>query len=485
MTMDRLLMLLILVPAAGAVLAVMVRDRAARVVSTLVAAGAAALAVEVIVKTYPAGAKVAMGTLPWLGRKVVLFGLMLDPLSALMLAVITVIGFLVVLYSTEYLGPRNREHAAENGQSRYYFWLLLFLAAMVGVALSPNLLQMFVFWEMTTLCSWALISYWQTERALRAGYKALILTHLGGLAFMVALVVMFVSVKSFDFAALAALRPGLQTAVFVLLLVAALAKSAQLPFYTWLPDAMEAPTPVSAYLHAAAMVKAGVYLMARVAVSNPAVPHAGPVVMLVVSAATISVAVFLYLFQDDLKRLLALSTIAHLGSILMLIAVGLLGSTVAYQGAVLHIACHGVGKALLFLSVGAVAYATGTKSISALGGLGRKMPLTAVAFLVGAFAVTGVPPFAAFWSKFFMLAGALALGGVAGIVAAVVIVLDSLISFGWFLYVAQRVFFGEPALGKAYTSDPPAPMALSLIVLMILSVAAPLLALPLVKLLSL
>ena len=409
----------------------------------------------------------------------------MDALAGVMLAVTTVGGFLIILYSAAYLSPRNKEHPVESGQSRYYFWMLLFVGAMVGLTLSPNLLQMFIFWEITTLCSWALISHWQTPEALRAGYKALIFTHLGGLLFMVALVVMFASVKSFDFAALRELRPGLQTAVFVLLFGAAMAKSALTPFYKWLPDAMEAPTPVSAYLHAAAMVKAGVYLMARVALANPGVSHAGPAVMLAVSLVTLAIAVFLYLYQDDLKLLLAFSTIVHLSSIFAVIGLGLLGSTLAYRAAVLHIACHATGKALLFLAVGAVGYATGSRRISQLGGLARKMPLTATAFLVGAFAVTGVPPLAAFWSKFMMLTAAVSMDGLLGGILAAVIVVESLISFGWFLSVAQKVFFGQPATQKAYTSDPPLPMSLALVVLMVLCVAVPLLVIPLVRLLSL
>jgi len=485
---NTLLILLIALPFLGALPLGLLAGRGVRWTAGLLALAIMVVAVMILAALPQQPVlplRETFGGLPWVKdlQPGGLFGVLLDPLSAIMIAVITVIGFLVVLYSTEYLSSRNRDHASEQGQGRYYFWLLLFIGSMVGIAVAPNLLQLFIFWEMTTLCSWALISHYQSPSAIRAGYNALIMTHLGGLCFMIALVIVFVSAGSFAFSAVSTLAPGLALVVFLLLLTAAWAKAAQVPFYTWLPDAMEAPTPISAYLHAAAMVKAGVYLMLRVVIENGPLATSGALVMVIMASLTMVVAVFFYFFQDDLKRLLAFSTIAHLGYILLAAAIGILGSTVGFRGGVLHLACHASAKGLLFLTVGAVAYATGSRKISELGGLGRRMPLVAGAFLVGVFAVTGIPPLACFWSKFFILTGALELGGTIGPLLAALVVGESMIAFGWFLWVAHRVFMGQSS-GAAEAKDPPWQMSVPLVILILLCVAAPLLALPVVRLLG-
>jgi hydrogenase-4 component D len=247
---------------------------------------------------------------------------------------------------------------------------------------------------------------------------------------------------------------------------------------------MAAPTPVSAYLHAAAMVKAGVYLMARVAVSNSMLSQGAGLMLCIIAVATMIVAVIFYFTQDDLKRLLAFSTIGHLGYILFGISLGILGSATGFKGGVLHIINHGCGKGLLFLSVGAIAYATGSKSIKELSGLGRRMPLVSAAFIVGLFAVTGVPPLSCFWSKFMMFTGAFELGTTAGILLGVLIILESA-AFAWYLYIGHKVIFGEVSERAAVaTADPPATISAALVVLMILSLLAPLIGYPFVQYLS-
>jgi hydrogenase-4 component D len=478
-----LMLALLVVPAAGAVLAGISRPRAAPLVAVFASLAAAVIGVAAVIRAYPDGAAFRLGDMPWLpvqaGAGV--FGLSLNPLSSVMVLVITVIGFLIVLYSTEYLGPRNVEHPYRNGQQRYYFWLMLFFTSMVGVALSPNLLQLFIFWEMTTLCSWALISQTQEPAATRAGFKALIMTHIGGFGFLVALLLVFAGAGSFEFAAIGELAGGLKVAVFVLLLVAAWAKSAQIPFHTWLPDAMEAPTPVSAYLHAAAMVKAGVYLVARLVVSGWAVPQDMGIVIAVMALLTMLMAVLAYLRQDDLKRLLAYSTIVHLAYVLIGVSLGVFGSKIGYQGAALHILCHGAAKGTLFLCVGAIAYGAGSRHISQLSGLARKMPLEAVTFMVGALAVTGIPPLSCFWSKLFIFVGALESPG--GVILLVLLAAESAISFGWLMWVAQKVFLGRPSQVAAAAADPPWPMSFALVACMVLCVVVPYIGLPIVRLL--
>jgi len=478
--------LMLIVPAAGALLCVALK-RGVRPAATLTAAAATGLAVWLTWSARGATHATMLGSLPWLPGFVAqpVFGILIDPLSSLMLLVAVPIGLLTVLYSTSYLTVENREHPVGREQyGRYYFWLLLFIASMVGVAIAPNFLQLFLFWEMTTLCSWALISFRQNERSLRAGFKAIVMTHVGGAFFLGAILVLFVRTGSFEFSALGRLPDGLKSWVLFFLLIAAWAKAAQVPFHTWLPDAMEAPTPISAYLHAAAMVKAGVYLMARTMSSGWNIPPRISLLMGVMSLLTMLVALSFYFVQDDLKRLLAYSTIAHLGYILLGISIGALGSPLGFQGAVLHIICHAYAKATLFFCAGVIAYATGTRSISALHGLARNMPLTAVAFFIGVLSVTGVPPLACFWSKFMILSGAMRLHGPIGPIILAFVLCETLVSFGWMLYIAQKIFLGVPLPAVQVADDPPWSMNLTLIILMIGCVVAPLVGMSIVRLLG-
>ena len=484
------LVMVIVLPVLGAVSTPFLPPRGVRgtaVVASLAAALLAAWAVWAGWATLSGGYTAELFTLAWLpaGVGTGLFGILLDPLATILLLVVTVIGFLTVLYSTRYLREENRDHGVgPEGQARYYFWLLAFLASMAGVAIAPNFLQLFFFWEMTTVCSWALISYYRTDRSLRAGFKALVMTHCGGIFFLLAILILFAKTGSFDFDAPSRLSGSLRGWVYACFMVAAWAKAAQVPFHTWLPDAMEAPTPISAYLHAASMVKAGVFLMARAVSAGWAMPNELGVLLAVMALVTVLVALSFYFVQDDLKRLLAYSTIAHLGYVLLGVALGAIGSDVGFQGGVLHILCHGFGKATLFMCAGAIAYTTGTRSISALGGLARSMPLTATAFFVGVLAVTGIPPFSCFWSKFMILAGAIQVPGPVGPAILALVLVESLVAFGWMLHVGQKVFFGartEPAMAAV---DPPGAMKWTLVALMAGSLLIPLVGIPLVHMIG-
>ena len=195
--------------------------------------------------------------------------------------------------------------------------MMLFIASMLGIAISPNFLQLYIFWEMTTICSWALISHYRNEESLKAGFKALLMTFAGGVFFALAIVLIYVKTGSFSFSALNSLSPELRTMIFVFFLIAAWAKSAQIPFFTWLPDAMAAPTTVSMYLHAAAMVKAGVFLIARITWANAQLSFTSGMLVGIMAVVTMLVVLYLFFYQDDLKRLLAYSTIAHLSYVLL------------------------------------------------------------------------------------------------------------------------------------------------------------------------
>jgi hydrogenase-4 component D len=485
--MNASLILLLAIPALGAMVAVALPSRFAKAAAVTAALATALLAGWGVLTVYPGSHLTRLGGLPWLpgesGQGI--FGFLLDPLASVLLLVVTLVGFITVLFSTSYLTEKNRDHpVGPQDQGRYYFWLLAFLGSMVGVATAPNFLHLFIFWELTTVCSWALISFYRSPESLRAGFKAILMTHAGGAFFLLALLVLFVETGSFGFDALGRLDPALRGWVFFFLMVAAWAKAAQVPFHTWLPDAMAAPTPISAYLHAASMVKAGVFLMARTVGAGWDVPAPWGLVLGVMALVTMLVALSFYFVQDDLKRLLAYSTIAHLGYVLLGVALGAMGSMVGFRGGVLHILCHGFAKATLFLAVGAVAYVTGTRSISALAGVARSMPLTATAYFVGLLAVTGIPPFACFWSKFMILAGALQMEGLLGPGVLILVLGESLVAFGWMLFVGQKVFLGARSPEAQTHSDPPLAMKGALVLLMLGCLLAPLAGIPLIRLLG-
>lgn len=420
------------------------------------------------------------GQMPWIESEVKLFGFIVDPLSLLMVVVTVIIGFLVIVFSGEYLTSENRDHPITAGWDRYYAWLLLFIFSMVGVALSPNLLQFLIFWELTTICSAALISFHEDEKSYRAGFKALLMTHAPGLFFLVALALVFVYSGDFAFISIGKLPPTIKTTVVIFLLFASWAKSAQGPFYTWIPDAMEAPTPISAYLHAAAMVNAGAFLMARVLTSGFGIGAGVGLLIAIMAIVTMYIGFFFYFFQDDLKRLLAYSTIVNIGYIFLGLSLGVMGSVVGLRGGLLHLICHAFSKTVLFLSVGAIAYATGTRSISRLSGLYRGSPFLAVVFTIGVLSLTGIPPFACFWSKFFIIVGAFELKSVFGIILGVLVLGESVGAFIWFIIVTQRVFFGKEAEASAGLEIPRV-FKFVLGVLIILTLAAPLFGMPLLE----
>ncbi|MCL6628269.1 MAG: hypothetical protein K6U00_01545 [Armatimonadetes bacterium] len=477
-------------PFLGAVASIAVRDKA----SKYVAAGASVVtAVLAILLAQMPGDTYLFGSMPWLGtpESAGFFGYQLDSLALVMLLASVLIGLAIVVFSVGYLSGNNRDHPTKSGHARYYFWLMLFVGSMVGISISPTLLQLFVFWEMTTLCSWALISFYNNDESLRAGIKALIMTSIGGLFFIGGITWVLSDTANLQFSALGAMPLGTRVAVFSLFLIAAWAKSAQLPFHTWLPEAMAAPTPISAFLHAAAMVKAGVFLIARLLLGGWTLSTGSGLLVSIAALVTMFAALYLYFFQDDLKRLLAYSTIAQLGYIFLGMGLGMLGSSMAFRGAILHILMHAIAKTTLFLSVGAVAYLTGSRSISKLSGLAGSMPLAAWAFFIGAFALTGIPPLSCFWSKIYVLIGAMQVRGAFGPTVVILLLTESLITFAWFLWVGQKIFFGRTrhAIGGRAEETMaleqsgmhlPATMKWVLILLMIACFLSPIVGIPLV-----
>ena len=325
------------------------------------------------------------------------FTLRLDPLSSVMILVITGIGSLIHVYSTAYMHEES-----DSEYARYFSYLNLFAAFMLVLVLGANFLVMFVGWEGVGLCSYLLIGFWfQKKAASDAGKKAFIVNRIGDFGFVLGVLLLFVRFGSVDFQEVARAASGLSPElafgtiswITLLLFVGATGKSAQIPLYIWLPDAMEGPTPVSALIHAATMVTAGVYMIGRNAVLFSHAPHTLQIVA-VIGAATALLAGTIGLVQNDIKRVLAYSTVSQLGYMFLAMGVG------AYAAGVLHLYTHAFFKALLFLGSGAVIHALhGEQDLRHMGGLKKELPITYWTFLIGALAISGFPFLSGFFSK--------------------------------------------------------------------------------------
>jgi len=396
-------------------------------------------------------------------------GVLVTAEATLMLILVALVSFLVQVYSLGYLAD---EPPASLG--RYYTYQSLFTFSMMGLVLAPNFVQLFICWELVGLCSYLLIGYWyQRPEAARAAVKAFWVTKAGDVFFLIGIVMLWSRTGTFDFAELFELAQGggealagLGLVTFFIYLGAA-GKSAQFPFHVWLPDAMEGPTPVSALIHAATMVTAGVYLLFRTAFLFEQTPDVLAAVGWI-GAFTALLAATLACVQSDIKRVLAYSTVSQLGYMMAAIGAGFAGA------GFLHLLTHGVFKALLFLAAGAVIHAVGTNDIHAMGGLARRMPQTFIVFLVGTLSLAGIPFFAGFFSKEEILSAAWA-GGLT--VPFGMLVLAAFLTAFYMFRVVFIAFLGAPAVasgghgghGEAHAHDAPAIMALPLWILAVLA----------------
>lgn len=316
---------------------------------------------------------------------------LVDPLTCVMLLVVTGVGFLIHVYSVGYMH-------GEPGFTRFFIYMNLFMVSMLLLVMGNNYVVLFIGWEGVGLCSYLLIGYYYDKvSAAKAATKAFVVNRIGDAGFLLAIFLIFVNFKTLDytkvFAQAGQLSPDMATAIALCLLIGAVGKSAQLPLYTWLPDAMEGPTPVSALIHAATMVTAGVYMIVRNHVIFDLSPTAMEVVGFV-GGGTALFAATIGLVQTDIKRVLAYSTVSQLGYMFLGCGIG------AYTAAVFHLMTHAFFKALLFLSAGSVIHAlSGEQDIRKMGGLSKKIPWTYRLFLIGTIAIAGIPPLAGFWSK--------------------------------------------------------------------------------------
>ena len=460
----------ILVPFVGAIATMLSPQRQAKWVATFFAL-LASLSVALVAWDFSLAGKTALTqTLFSIGDAAIL-GVTIDAVSVLVAFAVVVLGFLVVLYSTDYLTQGNREHPHE-GAPRYYAFLLVFIGAMAGLVFSSTIIGQLVAFEITGGCSWALIGYYQKPKPLQSALKALIVTHVASIGLYVAAAYLFANTGTFSLTALTNLDDSAKTLIFMGVLVAAWGKSAQLPMHVWLPDAMEAPTPVSAYLHAASMVKVGVYIFARAIFSAGSVPHVIGWIGAVMAVLTMLYGFLMYLPQKDMKRLLAYSTISQLSLIFLALSLSIFGSQLAFNGAIAHIFNHAFAKSLFFLVAGALSYTCGTRMLPSLRGLLKKVPLLGISFGVAALAITGVPPFNGFFSKFAIFTAGFELSREYLLLLPLVILalIESVASFAWLLSWFGKTVPGDAS--EAVASAKPVPLAIQAVLIALIIMCA-------------
>ena len=375
-------------------------------------------------------------SIPWLSAYGFTVTTHVDGLAAFLAVVVNSLGFLIVVYSQGYMGH-------ETGLPRYYSLVLLFIGAMTGLVLAGNFLQLYIFWEIVGICSAFLISFWYDRpEAVRAGLKAFLVTRVGDAALLIGFVWLYTQTGTIDFQKLGTMASqgiiplSLLTITGILILVGAMGKSAQVPLHVWLPDAMEGPTTVSALIHAATMVNAGVYLVARTypifSLSSTWLTTVGWVgvisALLAASIATVTM---------DIKRVLAYSTISQLGLMFAALGTGTAGGWFASQ---FHLMSQGYFKALGFLAAGSIIHMLGTRNMEDMGGLRKRMPLTFIAFLFSTLALAGVPPFVGFWSKDLIISE-LSLAKMN--IQALLVVVVSMLTAYYMFRALFKVFFGS------------------------------------------
>ncbi|SEV99167.1 NADH dehydrogenase subunit L [Chitinophaga sp. YR573] len=401
------------------------------------------------------------------------FAFQVDQLSALFLLIITGVGTLIHIYSTSYMHDETSE-----GFARYFAYLNLFIFSMLILVLGANYVMMFIGWEGVGLCSYLLIGFWyKNTNYNNAAKKAFIMNRIGDLGFLLGIFMMIVNFGSvtfpevFEKAAALGAHSAVIPVIAILLFVGAMGKSAQLPLYTWLPDAMAGPTPVSALIHAATMVTAGIYMIARSNILYTLAPCIQTVVA-VIGLVTAVLAASIALKQDDIKKVLAYSTVSQLGYMFLALGVG------AYTTAVFHVMTHAFFKALLFLGSGSVIHAMGgEQDIRKMGGLKKYMPVTNITFLIGCLAIAGVPGLSGFFSKDEILSSTFEVNKIMYVVGLLTALMTAFYMFRLYYMTFQGKFRGTHEQ-EHHLHESPGAITFPLIVLAILAVFAGYVGLP-------
>lgn len=401
---------------------------------------------------------ITIGAAPFAGNLTIDLGIKIDNITVIMLIVVNLISFLVHLFSVEYM-------KGDKKYTRYFAYLGIFTFSMLGIVLTHNLLMMYIFWELVGLSSFLLIGFWfEKKSASDAAKKAFIVNRIGDIGMFIGILILFTNYKTFTFdtifqqISLGNLPFGSEawlTAAGILVFMGAVGKSAQFPLHVWLPDAMEGPTPVSALIHAATMVAAGVFLVTRIFVMLTA---DAMLVIAVIGAFTALVAATIALTQNDIKKVLAYSTVSQLGYMIMSLGVG------AYVFAFFHLVTHAFFKACLFLGSGSVIHAMHhEQDIRNMGGLRKKLPITYLTFLISTLAISGIPLTSGFLSKDGILAGTLAFGKLTGhwLIPIIGFTVALMTAFYMFRLVIMT-FHGEPRDNHKYEHAHESPLAMTL-----------------------
>jgi NADH-quinone oxidoreductase subunit L len=394
------------------------------------------------------------------GEMTVPFAFLIDHLSLCMMMIITGVGGLIHIYSIAYMHDDERVNS-------FFAQMNLFTFSMLLLVMGANYLILFIGWEGVGLCSYLLIGFWFKNPAYNyAARKAFVMNRIGDLGFILGIILLFFTFKSVSFNEIfsqaAVLPSGMPviTLITLLLLIGAIGKSAQIPLFTWLPDAMAGPTPVSALIHAATMVTAGIYMIARSGILYNLAPISLQIII-VIGLFTTILAAIIGLRQNDIKKVLAYSTVSQLGYMFLALGLG------AYSAAVFHVTTHAFFKALLFLGAGSIIHAMGgEQDIRNMGGLRKKMPITYITFLIACLAICGIPPFSGFFSKDLILSKAFEYNPIIYIIA----LLGALLTCFYMFRLLYLVFFAEQRSADAHPHESPKIMTIPLIILGILSI---------------
>ncbi len=370
--------------------------------------------------------------------------LLADRLAVFMAIVSSLVGAIIVFYSWGYISHYTN-------QDEYYFMVVLFLGSMMGLVFAANLILLYVFWELTAIASWRLIGFFRERPQVIKADKAFMVTFFGAVLMLLGFISIYQVTGTFDLPTIKEKLGGQALPHYVVLFILAgiLSKSATLPLQTWLPDAGVAPSPVTALLHAAVLVKIGVYVYARLFIVNFAMPEIWHTIVPIIAAVSAMVAAGAALLETDLKRIIAFSTISQIGFIFFGLSVG--HSEVAIAGGLLYILMHGLAKGGLFLCAGIVEQNTHVKDITKLGGLFSTMPVTAVAFLVCSFSVMGIPPMGGFFSKYLVISGA---AGTGQFWVTLSFVVTAFLTIIYLLRVFTMIFMGAPQVKPVREGSP-------------------------------
>ena len=355
-----------------------------------------------------------------------------DSLAVFMALVSMLVGAVIVLYSMGYIGHYDN-------QNEYFFMVVLFLGSMMGIVYSANLILIYLFWEITAIACWRLIGFFRDKTCVARADKAFLITGFGAFVMLIGFIMIYGQYGSFDLQVIknASVNNPVSNLAMLLILFGILSKSATLPLHTWLPDAGVAPTPVTALLHAAVLVKIGVYVYARLFVSSFTIDPAWNSVVPMIAGISALVSGGAALIETDMKRIIAYSTISQLGFIFLGLSIG---NPLGFAGGLLYILMHSIAKGGLFLCAGVVEQNLHEKDITKLGGLIRTMPVTAVSFLLCAFSVMGIPPFGGFFSKYMVIAGSLKSGNY---LITSVFILGAFLTVIYLFRIFSMIFLGE------------------------------------------